>query len=191
MRLHLLLLCLLTAAVPALAQKAAVTGTVVDSTTGAPLRGILVTLDNQGLKAVTGPNGDFLIQGAKAGDDALSIANPDFDPLTSGVELVDGQTVNVGNLILRNANPSTTFYEDQEDIYFDENAIEDEEGASQAVGALTGASDNIYYNASNYDWNLMRFRFRGYNSEYSTPISTASSSTTSPADASTIRALAD
>lgn len=167
MRLHLLLLCLLTAAVPALAQKAAVTGTVVDSTTGAPLRGILVTLDNQGLKAVTGPNGDFLIQGAKAGDDALSIANPDFDPLTSGVELVDGQTVNVGNLILRNANPSTTFYEDQEDIYFDENAIEDEEGASQAVGALTGASDNIYYNASNYDWNLMRFRFRGYNSEYS------------------------
>ena len=72
MRLHLLLLCLLTAAVPALAQKAAVTGTVVDSTTGAPLRGIMVTLDNQGLKAVTGPAGDFLIQGAKAGDDALS-----------------------------------------------------------------------------------------------------------------------
>ena len=68
---------------------------------------------------------------------------------------------------MRNTNQNTSFYEDMEDIYFDENAIEDEEGASQAIGALTGSSDNIYYNSSNYDWNLMRFRFRGYDSEYS------------------------
>ena len=121
----------------------------------------MVTLDSQGRRAVTGPASDFLIQGATAGDDALSITNPDYDPLTSGVVLVDGQTVNVGRLALRNTNQNTSFYEDMEDIYFDENAIEDEEGASQAIGALTGSSDNIYYNSSNYDWNLMRFRFRG------------------------------
>lgn len=167
MRSFLLLSCLITAAAPAIAQKAALSGTVVDANTGSPLKGVLVTLSPQGLKAVTGPNGDFLIQGAKPGDATVSVDTPSFNPYTVNVELHDGQTVTMGQLPLANSDLLTTYYEDQEDIYFDENAIDDEESAAQSVGALTGASDNIYYNAANYNWSIMRFRYRGYNSEYS------------------------
>lgn len=167
MRINLFLLSLLMAVVPALAQKAAVTGTVVDANTGSPLRGVLVTLSPQGLKVVTGPSGDFLISGAQAGMAEVNVNTPAYDPYSVNVDLVDGQTINVGTLPLLNSDLQTTYYEDQEDIYFDENVIDDEEGAAQAVGALVGAADNIYYNAANYDWNLMRFRYRGYNSEYS------------------------
>ncbi|MDE7407102.1 MAG: TonB-dependent receptor, partial [Muribaculaceae bacterium] len=45
---------------------------------------------------------------------------------------------------------------------FDENALEDEEGAGQSIASLVGASDNIYYNAANYDFSAMYFRQRGY-----------------------------
>ena len=53
-------------------------------------------------------------------------------------------------------------------MLFDQAAIEDEEGNSQAVGVLTGASDNVYYNAANYDFSVMRFRLRGYDSYFTT-----------------------
>lgn len=167
MRLNLFLLCLLAVIMPALAQKAVVTGTVIDANTGTPQRGILVTLAPQGLKAITGPSGDFVIKGATAGEAILEISNANYDPVTLSVALTDNATTDAGTIKLMNADLQTTYYEDQEDILFDENAIEDEEGAAQAVGALTGASDDIYYNAANYNWSLMRFRFRGYNSEYS------------------------
>lgn len=48
-----------------------------------------------------------------------------------------------------------------------ESQLEDEEGNSQSVGALTGSADNIFYQAASYDFSLMRFRIRGYDSEYS------------------------
>lgn len=166
MRLNLFLLCLLAVALPAFAQKAAVAGTVIDANTGTPQRGILVTLTPQGLKAVTGPSGDFVIKGAQPGQANIEITNVNYDPVTVSVALTDGATADAGTIRLLNSDLQTTYYEDQEDILFDENAIEDEEGAAQAVGALTGASDDIYYNTANYNWNLMRFRFRGYNSEY-------------------------
>ena len=58
------------------------------------------------------------------------------------------------------------FYEDQNDMFFDQALLEDEEGSAQSIAALTGASDDVYYNAASYNFQPMRFRVRGYDSKF-------------------------
>ena len=65
MRLKLFLLMLLASTLAMTAQTSALTGVVVNGTSGAPVGG--VTVEINGEKAVTGFNGDFNLKGLKAG----------------------------------------------------------------------------------------------------------------------------
>lgn len=164
MRLKLFLLMLLTAAFPILAQQTTVRGTVVDATTGAPVAGAAVMLNDQGTVVITGPAGDFSISNANAGSDVIVIAAYGYNDLMQPVTL-SGSGSDLGVLKLGSAmTTEKAFAESRQELMFDQNAIEDEEGNDQSVGVLTGASDNVYYNAANYNFSLMRFRMRGYDS---------------------------
>lgn len=166
MRLKLFLLLLLTAVIPSLAQTTGVAGTVVDSNTGVPVSGATVMLDNQGLQATTDPSGEFRISTAKAGDDLLVIVAYGYQDVTMNVNIVNGVVDNLGIIKMLDSNLNNVFYEDQNDMLFDQNLLEDEEGSAQSIAALTGASDDVYYNAASYDFQPMRFRIRGYDSKY-------------------------
>ncbi len=166
MRLKLFVLLLLTAALPMLAQKTGLTGTVVDAYTGAPVKGANVMLNSQSIFVTAGPSGDFSITNAKEGHDILIVAAFGYNDLSVPVDIVEGVVKNLGDLKLVNSDLNTVYYEDQEDMLFDENVLDDDDSGAQSIAVLTGASDDIYYNASNYDWNAMRFRFRGYDSQY-------------------------
>ena len=63
--------------------------------------------------------------------------------------------------------PDSDLYDYSDMVLLDEYQLEDEEGNDQSIGILSGASDDIYYNATSYDFSTMRFRIRGYDSEYS------------------------
>ncbi len=166
MKLKLFLLMLLMAAVPALAQRAAVSGSVVEADTGNPIAGALVTLQNQGITVTTGPAGDFLISNAEPGVTTLTAIAYGHADASMTIELFANQTVNAGRIIMANNDLNTTYYEEAQDMWFDENALDEEEGGAQSIQALTGASDDIYYNASNYNFQPMYFRFRGLDSQY-------------------------
>lgn len=166
MRLKLFLLLLLTAVIPSLAQTTGVAGTVVDSNTGVPVAGATVMLDNQGLQATTDPSGEFRISTAKAGDDMLVIVAYGYQDVTMNVNIVNGVIDNLGIIKMLDSNLNNVFYEDQNDMLFDQNLLEDEEGSAQSIAALTGASDDVYYNSASYDFQPMRFRIRGYDSKY-------------------------
>ena len=168
MKLKLFLLMLLMAAVPALAQRAAVSGSVVEADTGNPIAGALVTLQNQGITVTTGPAGDFLISNAKPGATTLTAIAYGYADAAQQVELFANQTVNVGVITLNNNDLNSVYYEEAQDMWYDENALDDEEGSAQSIQALTGASDDIYYNAANYNFQPMYFRFRGLDSQYQT-----------------------
>ncbi len=168
MRIKLFLLLLLAAAFPMFAQQAAVTGIVVDAS-GNPVPGAIVMLNDQGTTVTTGPAGDFSISNAKAGNDVITIAAYGFHDLTAPVQLFAGSNSDLGQLKLVSADAANKdFIESQQEMLFDQSVIEDEEGNAQAVGVLTGSSDNIYYNAANYSFSLMRFRMRGYDSYLNT-----------------------
>ncbi len=162
------MLLMLIAVIPALAQNASVGGTVVDAYTGNPLSGATVMLRQQGLRAVTGPSGKFSISNAKAGADEVMVMAFGYNDGEVAVSLINGKSVDLGIIKLSNSDVLTDYYDDQQDMLFDEQALDDEASTAQSINALTGASDNIYYNASNYNFSTMYFRFRGYDSWYQT-----------------------
>jgi len=166
MRLKLFLLLLLTVAIPSFAQSTGVAGTVVDSGTGAPVAGASVMLDNQGLYATTDPSGAFTISNAKAGSDLLVIVAYGYQDISMPVNMTAGRVDNLGIVKMHASNFSDVFHEEQTDMLFDQALLEDEEGSAQSIAALTGASDDVYYNAASYDFQPMRFRIRGYDSKY-------------------------
>ena len=168
MRIKLFLLMLLTVTVPALAQQA-IKGTVVDATTGNPVAGAAVMLNEQGTVVITGPAGDFSISNVNPGNDVIVIAAYGYNDINQPVAIYQGSDANLGTLKLVGVKTAgNAFDETQQEMLFDQNALEDEEGNAQSVGVLTGATDNVYYNAANYGFSVMRFRMRGYDSYLNT-----------------------
>ena len=157
---------LLTAVVPGLAQTASVTGRVIDATSGAPVQGAIVTLMGQDKSVATGYAGDFIISKALPGEVTIIVMATGYADGITNAELYNGQTVNVDAIAL--VSESDGYYDEQMEMSFDENVLEDEEGTAQSVTALSGAADNIYYNTSNYSFSNMFFRQRGLDSQYST-----------------------
>lgn len=165
MKIKLLMLLLLSAVLPAFAQQVGVRGVAVDANTGLPVAGATVLLSNQGISVTTGPNGDFLISNAKPGSETVTVIAYGFLDYTKDVTLTGSVIEDLGRIRL--AEDKTFKTMDDAIVLLDENQLEDEEGNDQSIGILSGASDNVYYSAANYDFSTMRFRFRGYDSEYS------------------------
>lgn len=157
---------LLSVAMPVIAQTARMTGTVVEADTGNPVAGALVTLSDQGITVTTGPAGDFLISNAAPGTvRALVIAYGYADGIIE-TTLVNNETINVGAVKLISNSNASDYYEENQDIYYDENTLENEDGNSQSIAALTGAGDNVYYNTASFNFGPMFFKYRGYDNAY-------------------------
>ena len=166
MKLKLFLLFLLTATVSAFAQSTSVTGVVVDSDTGSPIPGAIVTLSEQGITVTTGPGGDFLITDARPGQVTLQAIAFDYNDAMMSLTLNNNHIVQLGAVQMSPINPNNAFYEESRDMYFDEAVLDDDDSSAQAVAALAGANDNIYYNAASYNFQPTFFNFRGYDRQY-------------------------
>ena len=167
MRLKLFLLVLLTAALPSLAQTMKLQGSVVDAATGAPLKGAVVSMQKQGIGGKSGLAGDFSINGAVKGTEYIVVTCEGYEPLGIDVSLAESGDFQLGEIKLKKAvTEEEAFFEDVSDLVFDESVIEDEDGSSQNVTALTGGNDNLYYSTASYNFGPMYFRYRGYDSQY-------------------------
>ncbi len=164
MRLKLFLLALIGAIMPVLAQTSNVVGVVVNGSTGAPISGASVTLQQSGAHATTNFSGDFSLTAAGTAD--LLIVTCDGYEAYSREVAFASKTVNLGQIRLTPNDVADTFYGDAEDMIYDEAVMEDEEGSAQGIAALTGANDNLYYNTASYNFGPMYFRYRGLQNEY-------------------------
>lgn len=166
MRIKLLLLtAFLLSTFALMAQRTGVSGVVVDAESGFPVSGASVILESQNILVITGPAGDFLITNAKEGDTQVSIVSYGYKDWSQQVSIYKNSVDDLGTIKLQSDNSSVSTGMN-DDMLVSESMIEDEEGNSQTIGALTGASDNVYYQAANYDFNVMRFRYRGYDQQY-------------------------
>ena len=166
MRLKLFLLLALFATLTALAQHAGVRGVVLDARNGLPVEGATVILDNQGIAATTGHNGEFLIDDASQGNDVLLVLCYGFKDWSQPVTLVgdvveDLGIIKVEHLSFESAE-ALEYRSNIADMALSESQLEDEEGNTQEVALLSGASDNPFYQASSYTFSTARFRIRGY-----------------------------
>ena len=85
-------------AAPALARAQAngsVRGTVVDEASGAALAAAVVTIEETGLSAVTGPDGTFAIEGVPPGTYNITVTREGFAPLSTPVPVAAGPPTRV------------------------------------------------------------------------------------------------
>ena len=166
MRLKLFLLLVLVATMPALAQKAGLTGVIVDATTGSPVSGASVMLNEQGAFATTNTSGEFILNDLSTGKDFLTVVAFGYSDLVMEVEMFNNQIVDLGKI--KFTPTASAVAVDNQELLIDQRQLEEDEENNQSIGALIGASDNVYFTTAGYDFGPMYFRVRGYDSEYQT-----------------------
>ena len=164
MRLTLHLLLLLCGLLPA-AAATGVQGTLVDAITGAPVADANVLLANGGQFVTSTSDGHFQMSDCTPGQDQLRIVAFGYKDMEINVDIKKGLVVDLGTLRLQRDLTNQTLNSD--DYVFDESQVLEDEGHSQSIGTIQGAVDNIFYQRANYDFSIMRFRMRGYRSEWS------------------------
>ena len=166
MRLRLFLILLLASVFGgATASAATIVGVVVNGNSGSPLSGATVMLRDGDTSATSNFNGQFRLQCDDNADAYLIVMCDGYQSFGSDIAIGAG-TVNMGEIRLMPVDDATTYYGDAEDLIFDETILDDDEGGSQSVAALTGANDNIYYNTASYNFGPMYFRYRGMDNQY-------------------------
>lgn len=167
MRLKVFLPLLMSAAATGVsAQTAVVTGSVVDADTGAPVAGATVTIPGQNITVVTGAAGDFRISNALPGEAVLKISAAGYGDDALQLRLYNGQSVPMSVALASDRNAAEAIVDEYAmDMAFDESMLEDEEGNSQAITALSGSSDNIYYKFVRYGLSPLYSNYRGYRQE--------------------------
>lgn len=167
MKLRLFLLLLLASVFPSLTGAAAtLTGVVVNGTSGSPVGGATVALRDLTVQASTNFNGQFRLEVPDNTSSYLTVTCDGYEPF--GVDVNTGRGIfNVGEIRLNPVLEGTDeFFGDYDDLTFDEQLLDDDEGAGQSVAALSGASNNIYYNTASYNFGPMYFRYRGMDNQY-------------------------
>jgi hypothetical protein len=163
------LLLALFATLPLLAQRTGVQGLVVDAKNGLPVVGATVMLDNQGYAATTDALGKFLIDDARQGTDELLVLCYGYKDWSQAVTIIDGEIENLGTIQVEPVSFESAevmeYRNAVADMALSESQLEDEEGNTQEVALLSGATDNPFYQASSYTFSTARFRIRGYENQ--------------------------
>ena len=160
MRIKTTLLALLCIAATALADTG-LKGTVVDAQTGKAIADANILLRDQAIFVVTGSDGVFTISNAAPGTDVLEVIASGYEDAYVDVIINEGMIRNVGDIRMAVAGFDASAL-NSNDFLFDEEELLDDEGIGQSVGTIQGATDDIYYQAANYDFSATRFRLRGY-----------------------------
>lgn len=165
MRLKLTILLLLSAMLPVLAQTG-IKGYVVDARSGRPVADANILLDTQGLFAASASDGSFQITGAQSGTDQLKIVAFGYEDVERDVDILKGRITDLGKIALTPSQSDIDLI-DSDEYTYDSEQVSDDDGMQQGVGAIMGATDNVFHNLSNYNFSVKRYRFRGYNDNWS------------------------
>lgn len=166
MKFRLFLLLLVATVWPALTSSAAtLTGVVVNGNSGSPVSGATVLLRDHNVQALTNFNGQFNMTVPDGIDAYLVVSCDGYTTVTLDVP-VGRATVNAGEIRLFSETSDEDTFGNLDDLVFDETALENDEGTSQSVSALTGANDNIFHSTASYNFGPMYYRFRGLDNQY-------------------------
>lgn len=166
MRIKLTMLMLLCLVLPAVAASG-LKGTVVDAQTGKPVADANVLLRDQAIFVVTGSDGVFTITDCAPGSDVIEIIASGYNDAYQDVTINEGMTRNIGEIRLTPSGFEASAV-DSDNFLFNEEDLLDDEGIGQSVGTIQGATDDVYYQASNYNFSIVRFRMRGYDQNWQT-----------------------
>jgi len=142
-----------------------VTGKVVDSKTQKPLQNVVVSIQNTSLTQLTDAAGGFTIKDVATGKQLLQIKTVDYKEQLLQVDIVAGQTVNLGVIVLE-----LDITEEQQNalITITDNDLGDDNSGSESTSGLLQASRDAFQQTAAFNWGQARFRVRGLDNEYGT-----------------------
>ena len=164
MRLKLTILLMLACVIPSLAATG-LKGTLVDAQSGKPIADANVLLSDQGLFVTSGADGSFQFTNAQIGTDVLQVVAFGFNDLYLDVDIVEGLVKNLGTLKMEVSGYDSALL-DSDNYIFDDEQVDSDDGASQSIGTIMGATDDVFYQAASYRFSIKRYRFRGLNNSW-------------------------
>lgn len=167
MRKIFILLLTAAAGISAAYGATGIRGTVKSAATGAPVADANVLLRDQGLFTVTAADGTFRFESVAPNPDVLQIVAFGFEDAYRDFSAKEGQTVDLGDILMQVSATDNDLMTSDEFI-FDEEQVMEDEGLSQNVGTIQGATDDIYTQMSNYNFSVVYFKPRGLNSDWQT-----------------------
>lgn len=166
MRKTLSLLLLLCLTLPAIAATG-LRGVIVDSQNGKPIADANLLLRDQAIFVTSGADGSFTITDAQSGTDVLQIVAFGYEDKFIDVDILKNMMKDLGTIRMEVSGFDAGLL-NSNDYIFDEDQIADDEGLAQNVGTIQGATDDIYYQASSYNFSPLYFRHRGLDNTWQT-----------------------
>lgn len=134
---------------------------------GAPVVGYAtISLGNQNISTTTNEMGEFTLSYLEAIDEEVIIEAEGFISNIVLVQLIDGQTTDMGDIIMI----ADIAREAQEEVLLNlgEADLNDDEGKSQSISSASNASQDVFNTMTSFAWSTGRYRNRGYESYHET-----------------------
>ena len=141
-------------------------GIIVDSSTGQPLPGISVRLNNSGETTISGYDGSFYFERISVKSDILTISSPEISMFQKQIEIAPNQTNDLGTISVSKSNARNLLNEGAFVLLDEELIGEEADQGDYNVSSLLSSSNDIYLSNSAYDFSAVRFKLRGYDYRY-------------------------
>lgn len=165
-RIKLTLLMMLVIAMPSLAASG-LKGRVVDANSGKAVQDANVLLRDQGIFVTTTADGTFTISNAAPGTDVLQVVAFGYEDQYVDVTIKNDLMHNIGDIKLTESGFDSQLL-NSDNFIFDEEQMADDEGMEQNVGTIQGATDDIFYQMSNYNFSAVYYKQRGLDNTWNT-----------------------
>ena len=161
MKKFLLTLVCATLSLAAFAQSGGMKGTVVSRDGREPISGVAISVNGVALGSNTDTTGEFCITGLEPGEYQLMFSAADFEDLTLMVRVKE-MVHDMQHVVMI---PQTMIAVD-DSIFAELDSDVESAGDSNALPSSLSASKDLFNNIASYKFSEMRFKARGYDSQY-------------------------
>ena len=145
------------------AQTSSLNGYLKNKTSNNPVRGAVITVKGEAVTVKSDANGQFVIEDLKKGQTVLIINASGYLVREAVLDLEEGN-----NEVELKMTPMTLGGLSENNSYtFSESQIDEDSDVAESSAAIISSSSNKYLNEVGYLFSPMRFRVRGYDSQYS------------------------
>lgn len=160
----IILMLAVATALPSLADTG-LKGRLVEAGTTKPVAEATVMVKDQAIMVTSGPDGSFIISNAAPGPDLLQVFAFGYEDYYQDVKFTYGIVTDLGDIQLQVSSYEGAGINSDEFIFDDEQIAEDE-GATQNIGTIQGASNDVFYQMANYNFSMVYYKNRGLDNNW-------------------------
>lgn len=159
------LILMLLLPLPAQESQTTLEGRVVDAVSYQPLSGVMIVLQESGLKTTTNVDGGFTFTHLTSSKDILIISSAEYSSVEREIMIIGGRKNNIGDIhLVQTTSDDGSLYAGL--VNEMEIGMGDDEAAIQEVSTMMTFSNDVYLQKTGYQFSQFRHRTRGYDSKF-------------------------